>query len=39
MALAADGQGGMRDHRATLGPAYLPSLKKSFSTFNWPIWR
>src|SRR5918994_136607 len=43
LALAADGQGGMRavDHRATLGPAYLPSLraKKSFSTFNWPIWR
>src|SRR5688572_29229592 len=41
VALAADGQGGMRavDHRATLGPAYLPSLlaKKSFSTFNWPI--
>src|ERR671910_263734 len=43
VALAADGQGGMRavDHRATLGPAYLPSLraKKSFSTFNWLIWR
>src|SRR3954452_17221804 len=43
LALAADGQGGMRavDHRATLGPAYLPSLlaKKSFSTFSWPIWR
>jgi hypothetical protein len=42
VALAADGQGGMRavDHRATLGPAYLPSLlaKKSFSTFSWPIW-
>jgi hypothetical protein len=27
------------DHRAALGPAFLPSLKKSFSTFNWPIWR
>jgi hypothetical protein len=29
------------DHRATLGPVYLPSLltKKSFSTFSWPIWR
>src|SRR3954468_18620993 len=29
------------DHRATLGPASLPSLlaKKSFSTFSWPIWR
>src|SRR3954465_13242782 len=41
VALAADGQGGMRavDHRATLGPASLPSLKKSFSTFRWPIWR
>src|SRR3954453_10397800 len=41
MALATDGQGGMRavDHRAALGPAYLPSLKKSFSTFSWPIWR
>jgi hypothetical protein len=41
VALAADGQGGMRDHRATLGPASLPSLlaKKSFSTFSWPIWR
>ena len=42
VALAADGQGGMRavDHRATLGLAYLPSLlaKKSFSTFSWPIW-
>src|SRR3954453_20385406 len=43
VALPADGQGGMRavDHRATLGPASLPSLlaKKSFSTFSWPIWR
>src|SRR4051812_45946060 len=29
------------DHRATLGPASLPSLlaKKSFSTFRWPIGR
>src|SRR3954468_6614844 len=27
------------DHRAALGPAYLPSLKKSFSTFSWPIRR
>jgi hypothetical protein len=38
VALATDGQGGMCavDHRATLGPAYLPSLlaKKSFSTFS-----
>jgi hypothetical protein len=43
VALAADGQGGMRavDHRATLDPASLPSrlAKKSFSTFSWPIWR
>ena len=43
VALPADGQSGMRavDHRATLGPASLPSLlaKKSFSTFSWPIWR
>src|SRR3954463_7284140 len=43
VALAADGQGGMRavDHGATPGPASLPSLlaKKSFSTFSWPIWR
>src|SRR4051795_3081749 len=29
------------DHRAALGPAYLPSLfaKKSFSTLSWPICR
>src|SRR4051812_24404350 len=38
LALTTDGQAGMRavNHRAALGPAYLPSLraKKSFSTFN-----
>src|SRR5256885_10378103 len=29
------------DQRATFGSAHLPSFrdKKSFSTFNWPIWR
>src|SRR5215217_7917376 len=43
LALTGHRQGGMRaiDHRAALGPAYLPSLfaKKSFSTFSWPICR
>src|SRR4051812_48571492 len=42
-ALTGHRQGGMRavDHRAALGPGYLPSLlaKKSFSTFSWPICR
>src|SRR3954453_14000862 len=42
-ALMGHRQGGMRagDHRAALGPGYLPSLlaKKSFSTFSWPICR